>query len=71
MPPRGGLFKSPYDTFVGRRIRSCGDLHAPVVVVDEGVVQFAIDGFADFGVGVGLWGPNIASCLVRLRFGIR
>lgn len=50
----------PSDTLVGTRVRSGGDLHAPIVVVDDCEVEFAVDGFAVFWVGPHR--PSIRSC---------
>ena len=42
----------PSDTLVGTRVGSCCDLHAPVVVVDDGEVQLLVDRLAILGVRV-------------------
>ena len=41
---------TPSDTLVSTRVGSVGDLHAAVVVVDDGEVRFAVGGFAVLGV---------------------
>ena len=67
MPGGGGEFKSPSDTLVSTRIRSGGGLNASVVVVDDGEVEFVVDGFAVFGFGVGHDALELASALVVPR----
>lgn len=39
----------PSDTLVSTRVGSCSDLHASVLVVSDGEVEFSVDGFAVFG----------------------
>ena len=48
----------PSDTLVSARVRSGGDLHASIVVIDDCEVQFAVDGFAILWVGVGQDGDD-------------
>ncbi len=62
----------PSDTLVSTRVGSCCDLHASVVVVDDGEVEFAVDRFAVFGVGVGQDGDDafeLGDELLDLYFG--
>ncbi|MFT5267291.1 MAG: hypothetical protein ACI88C_000715 [Acidimicrobiales bacterium] len=57
----------------GRICRSSARGFELLAVPDDcAVEEFSSDGSDPaFGERIGLWGPNIASWLVRLRFGIR